>query len=111
MVNEAEPLVSLSSFPCTTFHPCAPVQPRSPWDQSAWYSIVPAGSGVGVGEDCLAEVIVVCCGTVVDDAPAEQAPRVKSRNTTRNARGMETRFKKGGSVWESCMRSSLNIEL
>src|SRR6266571_4046686 len=107
MVNVAEPLASLSSCPCTTFHPCVPGEPASPWDQFAWYSTVPAGSGVGVGEDCLAEVIVVCVGTVVDDVPAEQAPRAKSRNTTRNARGMETRFKKGGSMWESCMRSSL----
>src|SRR6266700_5565985 len=104
MVKVAEPLASLSSCPCTTFHPCVSGEPASPWDQFAWYKTVPAGSEVGVGEEFLDTGTVVCVGTVVDDVPAEQAPRAQSRNTTRNARGIETRFKKGGSVWESCMR-------
>src|SRR5437588_9868365 len=94
MVKVAEPLASLSSCPSTTLHPCVPGEPASPWDQFAWYSTIPAGSEVGVGEDCLAEGTVVCDGTVVEDVAAEQAPRAKSRNTTRNARGMETRFKR-----------------
>src|SRR5215471_21228711 len=102
MVNVAEPLVSLSSCPCTTFHPCAPVQPASPWDQSAWYSTVPAGSEVGVGEDCFAVGVVVCDGTVVEDAPVEQATRENNRTPIRNTSGIVADLKKVGCTLEGC---------
>jgi hypothetical protein len=85
MVNEDEPLVSLSRCPCTTFHPCVPGEPASPWDQFAWYKTVPAGSEVGVGEEFLDTGTVVCDGTVVEEVAVEQAPRVNSRSPTRNA--------------------------
>src|SRR2546426_12625933 len=94
MVKVAEPLASLSSCPCTTFHPCVPGEPASPWDQFAWYSTIPAGSEVGVGEDCLAEGTVVCDGTVVEDVAAEQAPSENSRSPTRNTKGTEIGFKR-----------------
>ena len=84
MVNEAEPLVLLSSCPCTTFHPCTPGHPLSPCDQFAWYRTVPAGSEVGVGEACFAEGVVVRNGMVVEDVPVEQAPREKSISTASN---------------------------
>jgi hypothetical protein len=109
MVNVAEPLVLLSSCPCTTFHPCIPGQPESPWDQSAWYRTVPAGSEVGVGEERLTEGIVVCDGTAVEGVPVEQAPREKSRSPTRNTKGIEAGFKMGDSVRGSRERLSLLI--
>src|SRR6266496_1137158 len=111
MVSVAEPLVSLSSCPCTTSHPCVPGQPVSPWDQFAWYSTVPAGSGVDVGGEFLVAVPEACGAAVVDDAPAEQAVSEKRKNQTRNTRGMQVCFKRGGLVWESCMRSSLSTWL
>src|SRR6266567_653030 len=86
MVKVAEPLASLSSCPCTTFHPCVPGEPASPWDQSALYNTVPTGSEVGGGEDCLAEGIGVCGGTVVEDVSVEQAPTEKSRSPTSNTK-------------------------
>src|SRR5260370_29215220 len=88
MVKVAEPLESVSSCPCTTFHPCVSCQPTSPWDQSAWYRTMPAGSGVGVGEGCLVAGTVTCGGTVVVDVPAAQAPSEKKRNPPRNTRKM-----------------------
>src|SRR5712691_952054 len=106
MVKEAEPPESLSRCPCTTFHPCAPGQPASPWDQFAWYSTIPAGSWVGVGEGSLAVGIVACDRTVVDDVPAEQAPSEKSRKPTRNTRSRELWPKWRGSVWESLVRTN-----
>ena len=79
-----EPLLSLSSCPCTTFHPCAPGQPASPWVQSAWYNTIPAGSEVGVGEGRFAEAVVACDGTVVEGIPVEQDTSEKSRSPASN---------------------------
>jgi len=67
------------------------------------YNTVPAGSGVGVGEVCLAGEAVACGGTVADEVLAEQATSEKRSNTTRKATGMGVRLNRAGLVLESCV--------